>query len=138
MFLSEAQRQAKEDAKVEKLYQEYQAAAYFGGRGAYQQKRQEKARMTTSEHCFYSLSMLVLTASLLGLIWSIISINDAGHMERETELSMYEKDELAWNNTYLEQMKGINVNIINDGELYSQQLSTINTLQSKTNPTSAD
>jgi hypothetical protein len=82
--------------------------------------------------------MLVLTASLLGLIWSIISINDAGHMERETELSMYEKDELKWNNTYLEQMKGINVNIINDGELYSQQLSTITTLQSKTNPTSAD
>jgi len=63
--------------------------------------------------------MLVISASVLGVIWSIISLNDASLNIREKDLGLYEADELLWNSTYLEQMKGININIIKDGSLYT-------------------
>jgi hypothetical protein len=117
MFLSEAKRQEKNDKKVQKLYQEYEASQYFSGRGAYQ-RRPKDLKMTTSEHCFYAIVVLILTGSAFGVIWSIITIREGGQNIREQELDLFEADELAWNNTYLDQIKGINMNIIKDEDLY--------------------
>ena len=89
--------------------------------------------MTSSEHCYYACLMLVVTGSALGIVWSIIAIGDANDGIREKELKMYEADELAWNNTYLQQIKSININIIKNGEFYKEQVSQIETQQSKIN-----
>jgi len=71
--------------------------------------------------------MLVLAGSALGVIWSILLISEGSANIRERELDLYEADELAWNNTYLEQMKGININVIKDGFLYNRRLNDIET-----------
>jgi len=83
--------------------------------------------MTTSEHCYHAILMLVLAGSALGVIWSILLISEGSANIRERELDLYEADELAWNNTYLEQMKGININVIKDGFLYNRRLNDIET-----------
>ena len=89
--------------------------------------------MTSSEHCYYACLMLVVTGSALGIIWSIISIGDANDGIREKELKLYEADELGWNNTYLQQIKSININIIKNGDFYKEQMSEIEKQQSKIN-----
>ena len=58
--------------------------------------------MTTSEHCYYACLMLILSVSALAFIWSILAIRDASDNVREHELELYEADEKAWNDTYLE------------------------------------
>jgi hypothetical protein len=75
--------------------------------------------MKTSEHFYHAILMLVQCCSGLGIIWSILLINEGGAKIREQELEMFEGDELAWNNTYMNQIKGIEINIIKDGFLYN-------------------
>ena len=83
--------------------------------------------MTTSEHCYHGILMLLLAASVLGILWSIALISESSANIRERELDLYEADELAWNNTYLHQMKGIDVKVIKDGFLYNRHLNDIET-----------
>jgi hypothetical protein len=83
--------------------------------------------MTTSEQCYHGILMLVLAASVLGILCSLALIGEGSAHIRERELDMYEADELAWNNTYLAQMKGIEVNVIKDGFLYNRRLNDIET-----------
>ena len=58
--------------------------------------------------------MLILLFAFTGVIYSSHVIASSGDNKRENVVDLYEKDEVEWNTTYLQEMKGIEISIIKD------------------------
>ena len=97
---------------------------HFRRRGT---RNKRRIQMTQSETCYYALLSVVLSVSVLGIIWSTLLIYESNLNIREHWLQIFNQDEAKWNQTYLNQMKSININIITDGYLYNRHLNAIET-----------
>ena len=64
--------------------------------------------------CKVISSMVILLFAFTGVIYSSHLIASSGENKRENVVDAYEKDEVEWNTTYLEQMKGIQISVIKD------------------------
>ena len=65
------------------------------------------------------LSCLLIIAVTI-MIWSITTIDAARSTNREVELELFADDEKLWNETYRNEMKNLQINIIKDQSLYLQ------------------
>ena len=63
------------------------------------------------------LSCLLIIAVTI-MIWSITTIDAARSTNREVELELFADDEKLWNETYRNEMKNLQINIIKDQSLY--------------------
>lgn len=80
---------------------------------------------SVQEKCEMLGLAILFMACLFGIIYSCLLISMSKQHLRESEIEEFEQVEKLWSQTYLEEMKSINVSIIHDVDLYEDSIREI-------------